>query len=356
MSRTLCRLACLLPFLFPFALPAQTSSKAPYSPDYWQAQRRFGDVELLTVGKGPDRAYVFKPADDNAKGLPLVIFYHGWLGMNPKNFGGLIDLMVRHGAVVIYPIYQDGERTAPQDITRNGAAAAQRALSVLEALHPGLVDSSKTLYWGFSMGATIALNLALTPDHMGLPAPRALMLVSPGDSHHVARGERARSIIGPVEKLDPKLPVLIVSGSADIGIGLPTARAIAARLCNTPAERRNLIVLPSDSDESRKVTAGHGSPGAPDSRYDLPDPFGQVPALIRTRDDFEASPSLNQLDFYGYWRMSMGLLDHVAGGPFPTLLFSRSAVGNRQLGNWPSGKPYAEASIEDPCETPTVRP
>lgn len=349
MFRTLRSAVCLLSLLFPFAPGARADAGAPFSPAYWQAQRRFGDVEVMTVGNGPERAYIFKPADDTARKLPLVIFNHGWLGMNPKNFGGLIDLLVRRGAVVIYPVYQDGERTAPQDITANAARAARQALAALDALHPGLADHSQTLYWGFSMGATISLNIALAPDHMGLPAARALMLVAPGDAPHVARGERARSIIGPVATLDPGLPVLITSGSADTGIGLPTARAIAAQLCRTPPERRNLILLPSDSDEGRKVSAGHGSPGAPDSRYDFPDPFGAAPVLIRAREDFEASASLNQLDFYGYWRMSLSLLDYVAGGPFPQQLFSRSARENRWLGSWPSGKPYAEAIIEDPC-------
>lgn len=340
-------LALSLAFAAP-ALPAQTSP-TKFSAEYWQQQRRFNDVEVMAVGDGPDRAYVFKPAGDSVSRLPLVLFNHGWLGMNPKNFGGLIDLIVRHGAVLIYPVYQDGEKTAPQQITHNSAAAAARALTLLDALHPGLVDHTRTLYWGFSMGATISLDIALEPGHFGLPAPTALMMVSPGDSHHVARGERATSIIGPIEQLDTNLPVLLVSGAADTSIGAPTARAIAARMCHLPTNRRNLILFPSDSDDGRKILAGHGSPGAPDSRYDFPDPRANVPARIRGVAEFEPSASLNLLDFHGYWRLTLGLLDYVAGGAYPETIFSRDAAENRDLGIWPSGKPYAAAIIEDPC-------
>jgi len=343
-------LALSLIFVSPTS-PAQIKP-AEFSAEYWQQQRRFNDVEVMAIGDGPERAYVFKPAGDPASSLPLVLFNHGWLGMNPKNFGGLIDLIVRRGAVLIYPVYQEGEKTAPQQITRNAAIAARRALEVLDALHPGLVDRRKTLYWGFSMGATISLNIALDPGHFELPAPGALMMVSPGDSHHVARGERAASIIGPVEQLPPGLPVLLASGAADTHIGAPTARAIAARLCHLPAKQRNLILFPSDSDGDRKILAGHGSPGAPDSRYDFPDPRASVPGRIRSTQDFEPSASLNQLDFHGYWRLTMGLLDYVAGGSYPTTLFSRDTAENHDLGVWPSGKPYATAIIEDPCAPP----
>lgn len=350
MHRTFTRIALMLALALPALQASAQTPPAPFSPEYWQQQRRHEDISVMTVGDGPDRAYVFKPADDQAGGLPLVIFNHGWLGMNPKNFGSLIDLMVRRGAVVIYPVYQDGDKTAPQEITHNASKASVRALEVLDALHPGLVNHDKVLYWGFSMGATISLNLAIDPARAGLPAPRALMLVSPGDSQHVARGERAASIIGKVELLPSKLPVLIVSGAADTSIGVPTARAIAARLCHIPADRRNLLLFPSDADQDRKIMAGHGAPGSPDSRYDFPDAYAKVPALIRGRSDFEPSASLNQLDFYGFWRLSIGLLDYVSGGDYPAQLFSRTAAENRYLGHWPSGKPFAEARIEDPCK------
>lgn len=322
---------------------------ARYSPEAWQAQRQYAGVKVLSTGDGAARAYVFMPDARDLKALPLVLFHHGWLGMNPKNFGGLIDLMVRRGAVVIYPVYQDGDHTPPQQITRLAAEANARALALVESRHPGLVDRNRTLYWGFSMGASISLNLALQPERFDLPAPQALVLIAPGDAHHVAKGAHAASILGPIERLPAKLPVLLASGANDSSIGVPTARALAARLCHLPADRRALILFPADSDGETRIAAGHGSPGAPDSRYDFPDSRKAVPGQIPGQREFEASASLNLLDFYGYWRISMGLLDYANGGEYPAELFRKDSAENRFLGYWPSGKPYAEARSEDPC-------
>lgn len=343
--------ALLILLGFSLATPASASPElaARYSPEAWQTRRIHSGVQVFSVGEGPARAYVFMPDASGLHGLPLVLFQHGWLGMNPKNFGGLIDLVVRRGAVLIYPVYQDGDQTAPQAVTRLAAQAAANALAETEKRYPRLIDRSRTLYWGFSMGSSISLNIALQPASFGLPAPRALLLLAPGDAHHVAKGERAQSIIGPVERLPADLPVVIATGAADTGIGVPTGRALAERLCHLPASRRNLILFPSDSDGERRITAGHGSPGAPDSRYDFPDSRRPIATHIAGTREFEPSGSLNLLDYYGYWRLTMRLLDYVDGGEFPGELFSRNAAENRFLGYWPGGQPYREAEIEDPC-------
>jgi len=98
-----------------------------------------------------------------------------------------------------------------------------------------------------------------------------------------------------------------------------------------------------------RIQAGHGSPGAPDSRYDFPDSRARVPTRIAGRNEFEASASLNLLDYYGYWRLATRLLDWVNGQPYPDEIFNRTNADNHFLGLWPSGKPYAEAFSENPC-------
>lgn len=341
-------LSCLLPQIASAQDEAQTLN-ARYAPAAWLTQRTHRNVEVMTVGDGPSRAYVFMPQNPGATRAPLVFFHHGWLGMNPKNFGGLIDLLVRRGAVVIYPVYQDGDQTPPQRVTEIAGQADASALALLQMRYPERVDTDKVFYLGFSMGASISLNLALKPERFGLPAPRAMLLIAPGDAHHVAKGALAESIIGHVEALPRNLPTVLVAGMADSQIGLPTARSLAARLCHLPERQRALILFPSDSDEGVRIQAGHGSAGAPDSRYDFPDSRAPVLTSIPGRNDFEASGSLNLLDYYGYWRLATRLLDWVDGKDYPEEIFSRNTAENRFLGIWPSGKPYAEALIEDPC-------
>jgi len=319
-----------------------------YTPADYQAQRVHQSVTMFAIGSGTGRAYVFMPAEPTPKGAPLVLFHHGWLGMNPLNFGGLIDLLARRGAVVIYPVYQDGDKTSPQAVTALAAGADHAALLALRARYPGLVDENKTLYLGYSMGAAISFNLALAPQDFALPAPRALLLMAPGDAHHVVRGPEARSIYGDPRRLPADLPTVLVAGLADTSIGLPTARQLDASLCHL--RRHNLILLPSDADAGHSIAAGHGSPGAPDSRYNFPDPQAPVAdgRAIAGRPEFEPSGSLNLLDYYGYWRLATRLADYANGQPLPEELFG-AGEENRYLGRWPSGKPYASAQIENPC-------
>jgi dienelactone hydrolase len=321
------------------------------SPDAWEARRKYRDIAVDTVGTGETRAYVFRPEARALNGLPLVLFMHGWRGTNPKNFGGLIDLLVRSGAVVIYPVYQaEGDKTSPQKITTNAAQGIRAAIEMLGQSHPQLIDEEKTLYWGFSMGASISTNFAVRHAELGVPAPRAVVLVAPGDAYHVVHGAEAAPTVGRLESISPTLPVFLVSGSADTSIGVPTARAWAARLCHLPRSHRNLLMLPSHSDGGQQISSAHGSPGAPDSRFDFPDATASVPKRIAGRDGFETSGSLNVLDFYGYWRITMAMFDYVAGGAYPTALFTPKSPENRFLGVWPSGKPYAAAVEEQVCQ------
>jgi pimeloyl-ACP methyl ester carboxylesterase len=259
--------------------------------------------------------------------------------------------MVRRGAVVIYPVYQEeGEKTSPQRIAGNAAESIQAAYATLEKNQPQLIDKSKTLYWGFSMGASLSMRFALQSQTLGLPKPNAMVLLGPGEPHHVVRGAAAAPIAGDIELLAPTIPTFIITGNADSSIGVPTARAWSQRLCHLPSTHRKLLLLPSDGENGQRIAAGHGSPGAPDSRFDFPDATQAVPPRIKANRSFEESPSLNQLDFYGYWRVSMAMLDYVAGGAYPLELFLPQTLENKFLGFLPSGRSYAAAMEEDLCK------
>lgn len=335
--------------MMPCANATDASLLKQHAPETYLADRHHRDIEVMTVGDGPARAYVFIPQNPPVWKAPVVFFHHGWLGMNPINFGGLLDLLTRRGAIVIYPVYQDGNKTPPQRVTDIAGWSDAAALAMLQMKHPGIVDTTKVFYAGYSMGATISLNLAIDPDRFGLPAPEALLMIAPGDARHVARGPLAESIIGPVESLPPELPVVVVSGLSDTSIGVPTSRLVAKRMCDLDVQRRVLILLPSDSENGVRIQAGHGSPGAPDSRYNFPDSRGAVSASIPWHSGFEQSASLNVLDYYGYWRIVTRLADWVAGrSSYPEEIFRNSAE-NRFLGQWPDGRPYSQAIVEDPC-------
>jgi dienelactone hydrolase len=333
-------------------------------PAYFEARQTHGAVEVLTLGERMQRVYVFLPAEPAVTGkVPVVFFAHGWQGMNPENYGALIDHLAREGEVVVYPVYQETDATSPQLVVAAAAEAERVALAALAAR--GIqVDAARVVDFGYSMGVAISLKLAATARVEKLPMPQALVLAAPGDAYHVARGADAKSIWPVMKDLPKTMPIAIVTGEDDKAIGLPTGRKLAAMLCGvTKDDRRLLLVLPSDQHGGKKVNAGHASPGSPDTRYnfELKTPAAEVPKMIAGRKGFEESASLNQLDFYGYWRVLDAVIDSLTEGPStsekyvpPKDVFgsgaSRGFVARKwDLGTWPDGTAFKAGFTEDHC-------
>ncbi|WP_126979293.1 alpha/beta hydrolase [Saezia sanguinis] len=320
-----------------------------FTPQAYKAREVHAAVEMRVVGDGAQRAYLFVPAQPRVEdAIPVVLFHHGWQGMNPMNFGALIDHLVRSGHAVIYPVYQDSEHTPPPLVTDNAGYANRQALNVLSQEFGLIPRPGQTLYYGFSVGSAISINLALNAEHYGLPPADAMMLVSPGDAYHADNGRWTQSIYGPVEMLPADLPVVIITGEDD-DIGLPTARKLAARLCHIPREHRIMLVVPSSSYNGRKVMAGHGSPGAPDSRYNFSLQRYDFPRALQGLPEYEVSASLNQLDFYGYWKIADGLLDGLKSGSFAATVFGDGTDQQLSLGFWGDGMALNPMKIENPC-------
>lgn len=328
---------------------AMVDGLAAYQPSAYKQQESHQAVLATALGRGAERVYVFTPAKpqlDRQKPVPVVFLHHGWQGMNPQNFGALIDHLARTGHVVIYPVYQESEKTSPQIVTQQAVQADKDALAYLakQGLTP---DLNRILYVGFSMGAAISLNIATAPNFFGLPAPKGMVLMAPGDAHHVATGTQAKSIIGDVTKLPPSLAVAVMTGAADTSIGVPTARQIAAQMCHLPESQRALMLLPSDTSGERSIKSGHGSPGAPDNRYNMQLSDMNFPRLIEGLPEFEASVSLNQLDFFGFWRVITTLNNTLASAQ-PVVVGSGSGR-ELSLGMWPNGVSFKPIQIEHPC-------
>jgi len=323
------------------------------------ARHTHAAVELVTLSEGMHRVYIFLPAQPSVIGAaPVVFFEHGWQGMNPKNYGALIGHLARGGNVVIYPVYQENNETSPQIVTAIAAEAERTAIAELH--RRGIeIDKQRVVYFGYSMGTAIALNLAAHAEAEHLPAAQALVFAAPGDAHDVVQGEKAKSIWPNLKELPASLPIAIVTGQDDTAIGLPTGRRLAAALCSvTKPDRRVLLVLPADEHAGSKVSSGHGAVGSPDSRYDmeLTTPSTKLPKIIAGREGFEPSVSLNQLDFFGFWRVLDAVIDSLAAAPSPSSryvppaeVFASGTPGQTSLGTWADGTPLKPALVEDPC-------
>jgi dienelactone hydrolase len=335
----------------PFCLaPSVSEMLQRFGPEAIERRHTHASVRVRVIGDGAKRVYLFIPSDPPLRGnAPVVLFHHGWQGMNPKNFAAWIDHLARSGQVVIYPVYQESARTSPQRVTAAAAAADKAALDALRTTEHLQIDPKRVVYFGYSMGAAISINLAIDPQRFGLPPPRALLLAAPGDAYHIATGAAAKSIVGKIGAIPSSLPVAVLAGAADTEIGLPTARALFGQMCHIQSDRRVLMILPSDEHDGHKVKAGHGSPGAPDSRYDFELKKRSFPERILGRRGFEASGSLNQLDFYGYWKVLDALIDDAAARTLPSVIFGPGTPEQLFLGTWPDGIPFKSLRIENPC-------
>ncbi len=322
----------------------------PFNADEYKKQEIYTKVHINAVGNGVDRSYVIYPEREDLQALPLIIFMHGWLGTNPKNFGALIDHLARRGGVVIYPVYQRNEKDAPQKVKAIAQNSILAALAWIDQNHPGMVKKEQALYYGFSIGATTAINLVAQVKENTLPSAYALLLTSPGDAKHVHRGELSKSILEQsLNTLPISLPIILMSGSEDIQIGVPTAYAFWNQMCHQK-RLKNLILYPPGKNLNQEIHSGHGMPGAPDPRYDFPDIDATFyPIVLDAQKKFPESASLNNLDYYGTWKVITTSFDSLKlNTSLPTWLFQSSSE-LKNLGKFESGEPYPQAYLEESC-------
>src|SRR5678816_941291 len=132
-------------------------------------------------GKGGQEYWIFEPASPKPRMAPVIVFLHGWGGMNPLYYGAWIDHIVKRGNIVIYPRYQANLLTAIKDFMPNTLGAIKDALDRLQT-EAGHVrpDLNKFATVGHSLGGVLAANVAAVAADSKLPRVRAVMSVEPG--------------------------------------------------------------------------------------------------------------------------------------------------------------------------------
>src|SRR3954453_16509057 len=85
------------------------------------------DVVKRAVGRASAASYVFHAAGAAAEPRPVVVFIHAWGATNPQAYGGWINHLARKGFLVLFPKYQDVNRTRPADATNIASALVKDA-------------------------------------------------------------------------------------------------------------------------------------------------------------------------------------------------------------------------------------
>jgi acetyl esterase/lipase len=196
------------------------------------AERPQTSPTRFVVGRGVRAALVLRPAAATASS-PVVVFLHGWGGVEESNYGAWLRHLARGGATVVYPVYQQPPFIDVRTPLPNVRAALRTALARI-GRHGPLVAA------GHSAGGALAADLAASARAAGLPSPAAVLAVYPGRS---LEGFPLR-LDGPsLSRIPERTRVVALASRRDTVVGTRTARAIVAGATRVPASRRRLRIV-----------------------------------------------------------------------------------------------------------------
>ena len=340
-----------LTFLFLTGASAQ-SATPPSQPASGPGGKQYvhASVTKNRYGTGGQEYWIFEPASPKPRTAPVIIFLHGWGGMNPLYYGAWVDHLVKRGNIVVYPRYQANLLTPIKDFTPNTIAAVKDAVRRLKT-EPGHVtpDFTKFATVGHSLGGLLAANVAALASESNLPRVRAVMSVEPGITESPINVPLA-----DLKKIPADTLLLAIAGDQDGLVRDTDAKRIYYESTHVSAQNKDFITLVSDTHGQPALLASHRAPTAMDKDYDsgegvsgapagAPDPIGSAQISRRVRPE---TMMVNALDYYGTWKLFDGLTDAAFTGK------NRGyALGNtpqqRFMGVWSDGVPVKELKVTD---------
>lgn len=299
-------------------------------------------------GKGGQEYWIFEPDSPKPRTAPVIIFLHGWGGMNPLYYGAWLDHLVKRGNIVVYPRYQSNLLTPIKDFTPNTLAAVKDAVRRLQT-EPGHVtpDFSRFATVGHSLGGLLAANVAALARESNLPRVRAVMSVEPGITEAPINVPLA-----DLKKIPSDTLLLAIAGDQDGLVRDTDAKRIYYESTHVSAKNKDFIMLVSDSHGQPALLASHRAPTAIDKDYDsgegvsgapvgTRDPIGDAAISRRVRPE---TMLVNALDYYGTWKLLDALTDAAFTGKN-----REYALGNtpqqRFMGVWSDGVPVKELKV-----------
>ena len=304
-------------------------------------------------GKGGREYWIFEPDSPKPRTAPVIVFLHGWGGMNPLYYGAWLDHLVKRGNIVIYPRYQATLLTGITEFTPNTLQAVKDAVNRLKTERGHVAaDFSKFATVGHSLGGLLAVNVAALASESGLPRVSAVMAVEPGITESPINVPLA-----DLKKLPPETLLLAVAGDQDTLVRDHDAKRIYYESTRVPETNKDFIMLVSDPYGNPALQASHRAPTAHDKSYDNGEGVGGGPAVsedsLRVGDTPQTSRRarldsmmVNAMDFYGTWKLFDGLCD--------AAFYNKNreyALGNtpqqRFMGLWSDGVAVKELKVTD---------
>lgn len=238
----------------------------------------------LSYGEGPRSYWIFEPTDPTpTKPAPVVVLLHGWMSTNPGLYGAWIAHLTRRGNIVIYPRYQQDWTTRPAEFLPNALDAIRKALVVLDTA-PGRTrpDRDRFALIGHSAGGNLAAQLAAMANEVGLPQPKALVTVLPGE---------VLPSSGPaLVRIPASTALVVIAAQEDMVVGDERARAIFEATSSIPNHHKQYIFLRSDRSAEPALVADHASATAALSWLDTGEgPFHSMQMNLATVDRLDTA-------------------------------------------------------------------
>ena len=223
----------------------------------------FNAVEATAYGKGAEGYWIIEPKQRADKPRPVVLFVHG-LGLTQYTaYQSWIIHLVRKGNVVIYPRYHTGGLVDPTVFTGAAATAWSKAIARCDGKGHGLVDPKQLTMIGHSLGGTIIANLAARPQHYNLPAPKALMLLQPGDTKSdQGLGAFFPSLTEAHSTIAQGTLMLIVDVEGDYFVSPKAGQRIYDNTTSIDAKDKRRLLLRTDDHSEPAIIADHMLPMA----------------------------------------------------------------------------------------------
>jgi dienelactone hydrolase len=341
------------------ATPPKQPEQGPGGADY-----KLSEVTKRAVGTASAGTYVFHGAGTPAEPRPVVVFFHSWGAVNPALYGGWIEHLARKGHLVLFPRFQEVNRSRPADASGLAASLIKSALDALASDESAKPDLKRIAFIGHSAGVPIALNVAAAAGAGEIPAPRLVFGLMPGG---IASTEKERGIVlQDLSTIDPATLLITMSGDRDYLPSDRASRRILQEASAVPASRKLFMRASSDDHGFPAVTATLASPGSPKADYDAaaikvpPEP----PRDPKQRNTWRWSADMSltgpqtvltqqlgsngtdALDYLAFWKT----FDLAAGAAFA----GRDATSLRRdpkfidMGSWSDGWPVKRLSAQPP--------
>ncbi|KMO30018.1 alpha/beta hydrolase family protein [Methylobacterium variabile] len=308
-----------------------------------------------------------------AQGRPVVVMLHAWGAVNPQAYGAWMEHLARSGYLVLFPRFQEVNRTRPVDASGIAAGLVKDALADLAADPEAKPDTGRVALIGHLAGVPLAANLAAHAKANGLPVPRLIFGAMPGG---IARDDKSRGIaLHDLNEIDPATLIVTVIGDRDARAADVAARRLMREASAVPIDHKLMIRALSDDHGFPALSATLASPAGTNAAYDAaalkppaapaadpkqkPAPFKWSADMALTGEQTTLVAQINaagtdSLDYLAFWKT----FDMAAAAAFSGQTASGLKSNPRftDMERWSDGWPVRRLAVETPRPPAPAKP